>query len=66
MGAIRIGEAAEILGVTTQTVRRYIAMGQLDATKTVGGHRRIERQAVEALRDSRSSSSGNVRTVEAG
>ena len=66
MDIITIGQAAEILGVTTQTVRRYVAMGQLDASRTMGGHRRLQRQAVEALRDSRSTSSGNVRTVEAG
>jgi excisionase family DNA binding protein len=45
-------EAARRLGISVQTVQRWVDMGQLRAWKTVGGHRRIEAASVaELLRD---------------
>jgi molybdopterin-binding protein len=37
-----VGEAAGLLGVSADTVRRWIDNGSLDATRTVKGRRRIE------------------------
>lgn len=42
-------EAATILGVSMQTVQRWVDLGQLQAWKTLGGHRRIERSSVDQL-----------------
>lgn len=42
-------EAARRLGVSAQTVQRWVDGGQLRAWKTVGGHRRIEVASVDAL-----------------
>jgi molybdopterin-binding protein len=37
-----VGEAARLLGVSADTVRRYIDNGGLDATRTAKGRRRID------------------------
>jgi molybdopterin-binding protein len=37
----RIGEAAELLGVSVDTVRRRVDAGRLDATRDEHGHRTI-------------------------
>jgi molybdopterin-binding protein len=41
MTAFRIGEAAELLGVSTDTVRRWIDAGRLSAQRDEYGHRSI-------------------------
>ncbi|MGC9669409.1 TOBE domain-containing protein [Planosporangium sp. 12N6] len=41
MTAFRIGEAAELLGVSADTVRRLIDGGRLTATRDQHGHRMI-------------------------
>ncbi|HZM84213.1 MAG TPA: MerR family DNA-binding transcriptional regulator [Candidatus Limnocylindrales bacterium] len=38
----RIGEAAELLGVSTDTVRRWIDAGRVTATRDENGHRVID------------------------
>ena len=43
-------EAAEMLGVSLRTAQLWVERGRLRAWKTAGGHRRIERASVEALR----------------
>ena len=38
-----------MLGVTDQTLRRWVDLGHLAAVRTPGGHRRYRRSDVEAL-----------------
>jgi len=52
---IRPAEAAKMLGVSRDTVRRYANNGDLAAIKTPGGQRRIERESVELIRQKISS-----------
>jgi len=42
MGVFRIREAAELLGVSDDTVRRWADSGRLPTTKTEGGRRAVE------------------------
>lgn len=42
-------EACAMLGVTDQTLRRWVESGDLPAIRTVGGHRRYRRSDVLAL-----------------
>ncbi len=37
----KVGQAAELLGVSSDTVRRWIDEGLLNATRSPGGHREI-------------------------
>lgn len=43
------GEAADLLGVSSQTVVNWIKTGKLDAIRTLGGHRRIDRTVIEQM-----------------
>jgi molybdopterin-binding protein len=42
MSDYSVGETAGLLGVSTDTVRRWIDNGSLEATRTVNGRRRID------------------------
>lgn len=46
-------DAARRLGVSVQTVQRWVDLGRLRAWKTLGGHRRVDLKSVEALMASR-------------
>lgn len=46
---LRIGEAAEILGVSVDTVRRWAAAGRLAADRSAGGQRRVAAADVARL-----------------
>lgn len=45
------GEAALLLGVSIRTVQTWIEQDVIDSWKTPGGHRRVRRSAVLALRE---------------
>lgn len=47
--AIRLGDAAEQLGVSVDTVRRWIDAGTLTAARTEGGQRTVRRADVARL-----------------
>ena len=42
MPSYRLGQAARLLGVSTDTVRRFADSGELRSTRTAGGQRRID------------------------
>jgi molybdopterin-binding protein len=46
MPAYRIGQAAELLGVSPDTVRRWVDTGRLAAGRTEGGRRLIDGKAL--------------------
>jgi excisionase family DNA binding protein len=58
------GEAAKILGVSTDTVGRYLDLGIIEGHRTPGGQRRVNRDSVESVIRTRVSST--VTIIEAG
>lgn len=46
MSSFTVGEAAELLGVSPDTVRRWVDAGQLKAARSPGGRRRIDGQVL--------------------
>lgn len=54
LGVCTTSEAARLLGVSATTVQGMVERGELQAWKTRGGHRRIARASVDALRAARS------------
>jgi len=46
---VRIGEAAEMLGVSVETVRRWQASGRLGGSRTTGGQRLVPVAEVQRL-----------------
>jgi molybdopterin-binding protein len=53
MDDLRIGEAAEMLGVSVETVRRWEREGRLRTKRTGGGQRRVPLDEVRRLLDER-------------
>ena len=50
---ITTAQAAKLLGVSPQTVQKWVDAGYLPAWKTVGGHRRLDADAVDRMVASR-------------
>ncbi|HSL97624.1 MAG TPA: helix-turn-helix transcriptional regulator [Candidatus Deferrimicrobiaceae bacterium] len=46
---MRIGEAAEMLGVSVETLRRWERGGRIEARRTAGGQRVVRLEAVQRL-----------------
>ena len=51
--ALRIGQAAEVLGVSVDTIRRWAADGTLQTTRTDGGQRLVSASEVRRMLDTR-------------
>jgi molybdopterin-binding protein len=51
--SVRIGRAAEVLGVSVATLRRWEAEGKLRSLRSEGGQRRVALAEVERLRRGR-------------
>jgi molybdopterin-binding protein len=49
MSTFRMGEAADLLGVSSDTLRRWADAGRIGATRTSGGHRLIDGAALAEL-----------------
>ena len=49
MSELRIGQAAEVLGVSADTVRRWADDGRLPTRRTTGGQRIVDGAALAAL-----------------
>lgn len=45
-----IGEAARLLGVSVETVRRWDRDGLINSTRTLGGQRRFSRSEIERVK----------------
>ena len=58
-------EAARMLGVSRETVRRYVDLGLVAGHKTPGGQRRIQRTSVEAVIAARVPVAPNVTIIGA-
>jgi len=56
---VRIGEAAEMLGVTVETLRRWEGDGRLHLARTAGGQRRIPLTEVTRLLGERRRAAGD-------
>jgi molybdopterin-binding protein len=52
-GPLRLGQAAEMLGVSVETLRRWEADGRLSMTRSEGGQRLVEMEQVSRLLDER-------------
>lgn len=52
--AITTAQAAEMLGVSPQTVQKWVDAGHLSAWRTVGGHRRVDEESVQRMLAQRS------------
>ena len=46
---IKPGEAAQMLGVSRDSIRRYVESGAINGITTPGGQRRIDRQSVDSI-----------------
>jgi molybdopterin-binding protein len=49
VAVIRVGQAAELLGVSVETVRRWASEGRLKSTRTAGGQRVVPIDEISRL-----------------
>ena len=49
MSEFRIGQAAALLGVSPDTIRRWADAGRLEITRTEGGHRMVDGRGLARL-----------------
>lgn len=62
---IPIGEAARLLGVAVNTLRRWESEGKISSTRTPGNQRRYSSKDVEALASSGHSPAGPTKAAQA-
>lgn len=58
-------EAARVLGVGADTIKKYYAQGLLSGHELPSGHLRVERESLERVKDSRTRVSSTVTTIPA-
>ena len=63
---VSTGQAAAILGVSDDSVRRYLEAGLLDGHRTPGGVWRVDAASARAVRDRLLRVSGNVTAIKGG
>lgn len=51
---VPIGDAARVLGVSVDTMRRWEREGKISSVRTLGRQRRYDMAAIETLREKRS------------
>lgn len=56
--SITTAQAAERLGVSPQTIQKWVDAGHLPAWKTMGGHRRLDADAVDRMAEERNARVG--------
>ena len=62
---LKIGQAAELLGVSVETVRRWAAEGRLQSSRTAGGQRLVAIEDVSRLlADRRKARSARPKTAQ--
>jgi len=59
--SVSIKEAAQILGISTKTLRRWEARGVINPDRTAGGHRRYDLNLIDELRSSKKKRKPKVR-----
>lgn len=60
---ITTGEAARMMGVTRESIRRYANAGLLRTIRTPGGQRRIDRASVDQIIATRTPVAPNVTII---
>jgi molybdopterin-binding protein len=66
MASYRIGLAAEVLGVSADTVRRWADSGRLPTTRTSAGHRLVDGIALAELAATLGAAQGREPAIVAG
>ena len=64
MPAFTVGQAAELLGVSPDTVRRWVDSGELRATRTAGGQRQIDGRALAGFSSARAKAPSQLPVAE--
>ncbi len=64
--AVTTAQAAEVLGVSAQTIQKWVDAGHLPAWRTMGGHRRLDAGAVEQMVQERKRQQGRLPAQQAG
>ena len=64
MPSFTVGQAAELLGVSTDTVRRWVDNGELPAARTSGGQRRVDGPALARFSAKRAGSPSQPPVLE--